>query len=103
MRRRASGTGHLAWQGLGMAFPSAFLHRILLPWRDRPVDSRSSANRDAKKCGFDCDSPLALFFCLTTRTHSAYYGFAAFVNMHVLDGDLLLCIQLSELVNLRGS
>src|SRR5215469_11527950 len=72
----------------GMAFPSAFLRRTLRPWRDRPVDSRFSANRDAMDFDFDCDSPLALFFRLTKRTHRAYYGFAPFVNMHVLDGDL---------------
>ena len=71
-----------------MAFPSAFLRRTLRPWRDRPVDSRFSANRDAMDFDFDCDSPLALFFRLTKRTHRAYYGFAPFVNMHVLDGDL---------------
>jgi hypothetical protein len=98
MRRRASGTVHLAWQGLGMAFPSAFLHRTLRPWRDRPVDSRSSGNRDAKKFDFDCDSLLALLFRLTTRTHSAYYGFAPFVNMPMLNGDVLLhCLTLQLL------
>ena len=89
MRRRASGTVHLAWQGFDMAFPSAFLRRTLRPWRDRPVDSRSYANREAR--ALDRDSLLALLFRLTTCSHSAYYGFAAFVNMHVLDGDLLLC------------
>src|SRR5215469_6875949 len=54
------GTCPLAWQGLGMAFPSAFLRRTLRPWRDCPVDSRFSANRDAMEFDFDCDSLLAL-------------------------------------------
>jgi hypothetical protein len=91
MRRRASGTGHLAWPALDTASLSAFLHRTLRPWRDRPLDSRFSASRDAMEFDFDCDSLLTLLFRLTTRTHSAYYGFAPFVNVHTLNGDLLLC------------
>ena len=55
------------------------------------MDSRFSANRDAMEFDFDCDSLLALLFRLTTCSHSAYYGFAAFVTMHMLNGDLLLC------------
>jgi hypothetical protein len=69
MRRRASDIFHYSWLDFGTAFLYASLRRILLPWRDRPVDSRFSANRDAMEFDFDCDSLLTLLFRLTVSPY----------------------------------